>query len=227
MSAPPAAAVQINRPDPHHDRPAPSTDTPTRTSRLLTLVRALIDYGRQHATKLQQRTPTTDLAAITRPFGPIDIAQILARITSGLLRAAALEARLARRLDREQATPATLSTSSPRQPRATPPEDRSASPADARLARLPTPGDIAAEVRRRPIGAVIADICCDLGIVPSNPLWRELSRAIIANGGSLAALFNDTFKRLSTWLLNPPATAHPAEPAPYRPSTLAPGTGPP
>ena len=62
------------------------------------------------------------------------------------------------------------------------------------LARLPTPEDIAAQVRRRPVGAVIADIFRDFGIVPSNPLWRELSLAIIENGGNLATLFKDTFE---------------------------------
>src|SRR4029077_20405902 len=37
---------------------------------------------------------------------------------------------------------------------------------DPRLARLPTEEEIAEAVRRRPIGAVIVDICCDLGIAP-------------------------------------------------------------
>jgi hypothetical protein len=105
--------------------------------------------------------------------------------------------------------------------------DRGASAADTRPTRLPTPGDIAAEVRRRPVGAVIADICRDLGIVPSNPLWRELSLAIIENGGNLATLFKDTFKRVSTWLINPPAAVLPAGPAPYLPFAVTPGTGPP
>ena len=56
---------------------------------------------------------------------------------------------------------------------------------------LPTPEQIAAEVRRRPIGAVIADICRDLGIMPNHPLWRELRDAIIRYGGSLARLVKD------------------------------------
>jgi hypothetical protein len=105
--------------------------------------------------------------------------------------------------------------------------DRSASPADTSLAHLPTPEEIAAEVRRRPIGAVIADICRDFGIVPSNPLWRELSLVIIENGGNLATLFNDTWKRISVWLLNPPAAVDPAASAPDLPFAVTPGTGPP
>jgi hypothetical protein len=227
MSAPPTAAVPTNRPDPHQDRPAAGADAPSRTGRLLGLVRALIDYGRQVAGTLQQRTSATNLADVTRNFGTIDIGEILARITRGLLRAAALETRLSSRLAREQAAPAAPSAPSPRQPRAARPVDRSASAADPGLAHLPTPGDIAAEVRRRPIGAVIADICRDLGIVPSNPLWRELPLAIIANGGNLATLVKDIAKRVFTCPINPPAAVHPAGPAPHLPFAGTPGTGPP
>ena len=126
MSAPPAAAGPPNRPDPHQDRPATGADAPTRTGRLLTLVRTLIAYGRHMAAALQQRTSATDLADITRHFGIVDIGEILARITRGLLRAAALEARLISHPIREPAAPATLTAPSPRQPRAAQPEDGSA-----------------------------------------------------------------------------------------------------
>jgi hypothetical protein len=46
-------------------------------------------------------------------------------------------------------------------------------------------------VRRRPIGAVIADICRDLGILPSHMLWREVQKLIIEHGGSLVRLLSD------------------------------------
>ena len=105
--------------------------------------------------------------------------------------------------------------------------DRGASTADPRPTRLPTPEDIAAEVRRRPIGAVIADICRDLGIVPSHPLWRELPLAIIANGGNLATLVKDILNRLFPFPISPPATVHPGGPAPHPPFAVKPGTGPP
>ena len=227
MSAPPAAAGPPNRPDPHQDRPATGADAPSRTGRLLTLVRTLIAYGRHLAAALQQRTSATDLGDITRHFGTIDIGEILARITRGLLRAAALEARLISHPIREPATLATLTAPSPRQPRAAQPEDGSAGAGEPRIARLPTPGDIAAEIRRRPAGAVLADICRDLGIVPSNPLWRELSAAIISYGGNLATLLGDIFDRHGLLLIRPPAAAQPAGPAPILPSAVRPGTGPP
>jgi hypothetical protein len=106
-----------NRPDPHQDRPATGADASTRTGRLPTLVRTLIDYGRHLAAVLQQRTSATDLADITRHFGIVDIGEILARITRGLLRAAALEARLISHTIREPAAPATPTVPSPREPR--------------------------------------------------------------------------------------------------------------
>ena len=228
MPAPPTSA-QPNRPDPHQDRPATGADAPTRTGRLLGLLRTLIDYGRQLAGTLQQRTAATDTADVTRDFGTFDIGEILARIARGLLRAAALETRLSSRLARQQAAPAAVpSARSPRQPRAAPPVDRiTRAAADPGLARLPTAEYIAAEVRRRPVGAVIADICRDFGIVPSNPLWRELSLVIIENGGNLATLFKDTWKRLTIWLTDPPAAVDPATPAPDLPFAVTPGTGPP
>jgi hypothetical protein len=227
MAAPPTAAVPADRPDPHQDRPATGTDTPTSTGRLLRLVRALIDYGRQLATTLQQRTAATNLTDITRNFGTIDIAEILARIIRGLLRAAALEARLDHPLPPRHAAPAAISAASHRQPRTAPQADPSAGAAEPRIVRLPTPAEIAAQVRRRPIGAVLADICRDLGITTAHPLWRELALTIIVNDGSLASLTKDIFKRLSVWLIDPPATEYPAEPPPHPPAAFARATGPP
>ena len=155
------------------------------------------------AAALQQRTSATDLADVTRHFGIVDIGEIVARITRGLLRAAALEARLISHPIREPAAPDTLTAPSARLPRAAQPEDESAGAGEPCIARLPTPGDIAAEIRRRPAGAVLADICRDLGIVPSNPLWREISAAIISYGGNLAALLGDIVDRHG--LADPPA----------------------
>jgi hypothetical protein len=107
----------------------------------------------------------------------------------------------------------------PRSPRQVgPPGARPADPTeDPRLARLPTEEEIAAEVRRRPVGAVIADICRDLGIMTDHPLWRELHLAIIVHGGGLAAFVRDMCQRaFATWrgltsaLAAPPLSPEPA-----------------
>jgi hypothetical protein len=227
MPAPPATAVDTNRPDPLQDRPATGADESTRTGRLLGLVRKLIDYGRQLAATLQQHTSITSFHDIASDFCTTDIGLILARITRGLERAMALEARLVSRPLRETPAPSALGASSGRQPRTTVPSERSASMDDPRLARMPTAAEIAADVRRRPIGAVIADIFRDLGIQPNNPLWRELSLAIIVNGGSLAKLVGDICTEGGKWVLHRLATMDPAGRAPHVPSVVAHGTGPP
>jgi hypothetical protein len=160
-------------------------------------VRKLIDFGKDLATNLQQRA-AIDPAAVTRPFGTSDIGLILARITRGLLLANALEARIVALAARPPAPPRPTRAPAQRVPRAprAAPAVRPVREADPRLALLPTPEQIAAEVRRRPIGAVIADICRDLGILPTHPLWHELSLAIIWHGGSFNRLFKDIFDRV-------------------------------
>ena len=161
-------------------------------ARLLGLVRKLIDHGRQLAAAVGQRSLTDDPVLANCRFGTLDIALILSRITLALQRATALEARLLRSAARPDPTPQPPRVSSPRPPRA--PREAPAE-ADPRLARLPTAEQIAAEIRRRPVGAVIADICRDLGIMPDHPLWRELRLAIMLHGGSLAGFIKDMFER--------------------------------
>jgi hypothetical protein len=183
---------------------------PSRSGRLLSLVRQLIDFGKQLAATLRSNP---------HPFGTGDIALILARITRGLLRAEALEARIIRTATRLDAEPAR-----PRAPCHRSPSTRLAAAGTTPELCLPTPEQIAAEVRRRPIGAVIADICRDLGIRPDHPLWRELSDLIIYYGGNLANLVKDILsrarqRRASLW--------PPASPAPSLQSPIPAGTGPP
>jgi hypothetical protein len=82
-------------------------------------------------------------------------------------------------------------------------------------------------VRRRPVGAVIADICRDLGIAPGRvdpAFWHELSRTIITYGGSFVRFLKDLDQR---WFApNPDDRADPAQPAAL-PRSPAPATGPP
>jgi hypothetical protein len=178
---------------------------PAGIGRVLSLVRRLIDYGRRLAVTAQQRAAAPGFALFASPFGTADLAAVLARITNGLRLAAALEARLTQRAERGR----DLAPSSVRMPAASRPPRQSApanaqpepQPAshieDPRLAHLPTEAEIAARlaagldpmVRRRPIGAVIVDICQDLGIMPGDldrAFWDELSEVIIIYGGSLA-----------------------------------------
>jgi hypothetical protein len=201
--------------------PTPTTE-PSRAGRLLDLVRKLIDYGKELANTLRHHSATTDLAAATRPFGTRDIALILARIMRGLLLASALEARVVRNATRLDAPPR------PRAPAAARPaaaaRTSAAPPTDSPLARMPTPEQIAADVRRRPIGAVIADICLDLGITPSHALWHDVQMAMLRHGGSFAGLFMNMMRQMFQPLVAAAASAAAlAEP----PSPSPAGTGPP
>jgi hypothetical protein len=170
--------------------PAPTTE-PSRSGRLLELVRKLIDYGRELAATIRQRTAADPIFAKAR-FGTTDLALLFASIARGLQLADALEARVLRSAVQLDAGPAPArARSAPRAP-AVP---RVAAEADPGPAHLPTPEQIAAAVRRKPIGAVIADICRDLGITGSHPLWRDVQRAIVMHGGSLARLVSDMLDR--------------------------------
>jgi hypothetical protein len=188
------------------EAPAPTTTEPSRSSRLLDLVRALIDYGRELAATIRQRTAADPLFAKAR-FGTTDLALILACIARGLRLAEALEARVVRRAAHLDAGPSPGRARSAAKPRAARP---AAAEADPRLAHLPTPEQIAAEVRRRPIGAVIADICRDLGIAGSHPLWREVQHAMIKHRGSLFRLVMDIINRPFSLVARLPSAVIPA-----------------
>ena len=200
----------------------PPTDKPTPSGRLLRLVRKLIDYGKQLGTALTQRT--ADLASVTRDFGTKDIALILARIRCGLERANLLEARIideAARLDAASGRAARAAAVAPRAPPTAPrPPAPPKEQPDPRLARLPTSEEIADQVRHRPIGEVLADICRDLGIVPSHPLWWELMVLVPWHGGNFPALFEDIWDRVL-----PQTGRHPPGASP--PSQAPAATGPP
>ncbi len=180
---------------------APSHATPTGTAparkpedvRVLGLIRHLIEGGRLLLASLKARNAALPPISVIGRFGSLRLALIIARITRGLLLAEALEARLLRRrprpepsvpVDRPRRDPA------PRRPCRTDAED------DAELeAGLPTAEEIAARIRHRPVGAVLVEICRDLGIDTTHPLWRDIQKAIIFNGGNLATMLRQWLRR--------------------------------
>jgi hypothetical protein len=186
---------------------ASTSDPPpqSRSGRLLSLVHKLIDYGQQLADRLRQRAVPNDTTDLASTFGTSDLTLILARIAQGLHRAGLLAEKITRTAARLDAEPQPKPAPSPRAPRAlpcgaeppSPRPDQPHQPADTdpRLANLPTPEQIAAKVGRQPIGAILADICRDLGIRPSHPLWDELHLAMNEYGGNYIRLVMERLNR--------------------------------
>ena len=179
-------------------------DQPNRPSvGLLRLVRRCIAYGEALVGALQRRNTPTAPQDIAWRFGTISLTLVIARLTRGLRLAEALAQRLQRGAARRDAIaqgtmrppsaprrpPA--SPASPRPPRAPRPDEV------AELANLPSAQEIAARVRNRPVGAVIVEICRDLGIDGEHPLWGEVLRAITLHGGNRGDLIRATLRRAS------------------------------
>jgi hypothetical protein len=204
-------------------------DRPSRFAPLLSIVRKLIDYGRQLATAVQQSNPNTDIHQVAIGFGTYDVKYILARIIRGLLRADELATRLQRldsRPEPPQPPPAVASLT--RKPHAPATPATRAQKTAPIAAVLPTPEQIAEQVRRRPIGEVLADICRDLGILPSHPLWRELRLEIIRHGGNLARLMIHILSQpLLDRITRQPFAVLNARKTAFVPVTAPGGTGPP
>ena len=205
----PAAAIE---PDP--DRAVSARLGPAGVSKILCLLRTLFAYGRNLVETLRQEDDPDDIpwyAFLTSIFGTTDPALITVFIIRGLLRAAALQARLSKSVAsllplplRAWAAEQTKAGGrgpgrgpSPRQPRASGWAIPPGWPAgEDSVGRPPTPeeemfAEIVEEDRDRPIGPILLDICLDLGIVPAqmDPVtWDELRLAITLYGGDPATL---------------------------------------
>ncbi len=208
------------------DRPTQADPSPDRANdaggsgRVLVLVRALIVYGQQLLDALRQ--PNLD-PRLAMGFGPITLASIVARVLRGLQIAAALEERLLRPQRKRDAVAAVASVVREQKP-------REAGCRATRLCdddRMPTAEEIAAMLRHRPVGAVLADICRDLGIGLDFPLWRELSDTIGETGGNVVTLSMETIERQSYGAYR---ALYPGKTLPldlFSPSFIRAATGPP
>ena len=173
-------------------QPDPNRPMPPRIRAVLGIVHTLIAYGQNLAETLENHASHPHTLPCFRFIATIfftkDVALILARIKRGLLRAAELEARLQKRAaSGRDIRPLRIRTPSPRKPRARKPT----TPQPTYDPRLPSIEQIANQVRRRSIGAVLVDICLDLGIIPGQmdpASWAELGDALAQYGGDLINL---------------------------------------
>lgn len=166
----------------------------SRSGRLLVLVRKLIEHGKEFTTTVRKQA-FTDPRSLRSAFGTADIAQILASVARALHRADALEARIVRNAARIDAGSRPPGTSAPRRPRAVPAAMTPTVEAKPPIARLPTPSRIVAEVHGQRIGAVLADICRDLGLLPCIPPWQEVWFTVDDHGGSSLRMWRETANR--------------------------------
>ena len=199
-------------PDTQPAQPPQDQPQPTRLGSLLYVVRTLFEYGRHLAETVVARAANPNFASLAVCFGTADLPLIMARIERGILRATALgrllDARLARGRDVKCVSPGYYTTkplpepvAAASQPAPAPkPARRSAAACRARWDDLLYPltlEEIEAQVRRRPIGRTIVDICLDLAVVPAlcGPIFNHLYDAIYWHRGNFNKWLGTRLKR--------------------------------
>jgi len=225
MEAATNAAGLASPPDPQPDRPA--KPVPERIAEILAIAGILAEYGRHLAATIEHRAIWRGFATIAQFFGTATIPRILPYIQRGLMRAVALHRVLSQRAargrdlvvlarpDRSRREPPPQPEAPPQPPAAltadTDPATPPAAPAQAAppasrpgpeepltLDTMPAMAQLEAEIRRRPIGRTIVDICRDLGVAPTlcaGPFWNRLFLAIHAYRGSIGNLVLEMRRR--------------------------------
>jgi len=183
MPDPTTAPLEASRPDP--PRPVPA-----RIGRVLGILRTLITYGTNVADALNQHASP----AASPPLLQLhrhNLRQQRHRPDPRPHQTRPAPRRRARRMAPPSgARGRDLQLRALRPPAARKPRT-SRSAQDPHLPSLTTLEQIAAQDRRRPIGAVLVDICLDLGIIPGQmdpASWGELGHALALYGGDLATL---------------------------------------
>lgn len=199
--------------------PAKPRPIPGRIGAVLTVLATLIAHARHFAATATTRVSAPEFATAAAVFGTDHLPTILHRMQRGLLRALALQqyllARAARGRNLRFAWPPCVALQPHHRPPARPaPGPRPASlhprrpdpalldPADPAVSRLPTPQELAAQVRRRPVGRTIAYICMDLGIAPGlceGAFWNQVEKTLRRYGGSLMRLYQVRARREETF----------------------------
>ncbi len=202
-----APEPSASRPIPHRITPPPLC--PKNIAVLLHAVGILLEYGHHLIDTVRHRATAPNFNAIAACFGTANLSTILARLNRGILRAAALERVLLARaatgkdidfIERHTwktlepgAEPAVDTEPEPPAPRHaagkhTPRPSRPAGWNDPELF-MPTLEELERQVRRRPIGRTVYDICLDLAVVPMfchSAFWNELFDIMNWFGGGTA-----------------------------------------
>ena len=183
------------------------TAIPTCIGAILSLVRTLLGYAKHLDRTLPDCTEHRHFPSIAHGFGTHDLRRILGHVHRGILRAMMLEryllARAAQGRDIEATPPPgpaepeeiaalDIELRAPAKPRAAQLRARRVDPDDPMHFSMPTLKELEAQVRSRPIGRTIAEICMDLGIAANmcdGATWTELYAAMAHFGGSFETFF--------------------------------------
>ena len=190
---------------------------PERIAALLHVVRILLGFGRHLADTVTDRAAAPSFTSIAACFGTANLTVIIAHLQRAILRAVALErvllARAASGRDvdfvearsRAAATqpapadaPANQQAEAPAAPTAASRQRRRCRRDDPADFHIPTLAELEAQVRRRPLGRTIVDICLDLAVVPgfcTAPFWDALFETMHWYGGSVAILLQERLRR--------------------------------
>ena len=201
--------------DPPQDQPG--STVPEHIAFLLHAVDILLGYGHHLLSTIRQRATAPTFTTIAASFGTANLATILAHLNRGILRAAALErlllARAASGRDIIIPPPRTRTDEPPPAPTAPQPEHPPAQPLATSKPALrpwqppgrndpeffmPTQEELERQVRRRPLGRTMVDICLDLGVVPgfcTAAFWNHLHEIMHYLGGSVATLMKEKTRR--------------------------------
>ena len=197
-------------PDPTTGLPTRKNPRPNRAKKslphgiaaVLILLNALLQYGRHLAATLERRSAARSFSLIAQYFGTARVPDILARISRGILRAMALQrvllARAARGRDLVAFQRRYRADDLAPQPPAAEKEPPKPRPVRAELPEFPTLEQFEADIRRRPIGHAMADICLDLGVSANlcdGPFWTALYCAITWYRGNFNRYYTDIHAR--------------------------------
>ena len=198
--------------------PAPPTQAlprpiPGRIGAVLAVIQTLIAHARHFAANATRLAAAPEFAPAAAIFGTYDLPVILHRMQRGILRALALQRYLLARAARGRYLRFDWPPYADLQPHHRPPAQAPrpapirphpalrgpGSPAES---ALPTPEELDAWVRRRPVGRTITDICLDLGIAPclcDGDFWDKLDKILRRYGGSLNRLYTVRAERERTF----------------------------
>jgi hypothetical protein len=203
--------------DPRQDRCV--SVVPNNIEVLLHAARVLLDYGRHLIDTVRHRATAPGFNAIAECFGTSNLSTIVAHLNRGILRAVALERMLLARaatgkdidfVERRTLTPEPQPTPADAEPQQLP---APAATAPRRIPRpfrragwenaeffMPTLEDLERQVRRRPVGRTVLDICLDLAVVPGfchSQFWNELFEIMnwFGGGNSVDRLMREKARR--------------------------------